>query len=54
MNGASDIMIPTVNSFLMSQHMPNAQLIVYPDAGHGALFQYHDRFVVEAELFLDA
>ena len=53
-NGASDIMIPTVNSFLMSQHMPNAQLIVYPDAGHGALFQYHDRFVVEAELFLDA
>ncbi len=53
-NGANDIMIPTINSYLMSQHMPNAQLIVYPDSGHGALFQYHDRFVAEAGLFLDS
>ena len=36
-NGNPDIMIPTVNSFSLSAHLPNAQLIIYPDSGHGAL-----------------
>jgi homoserine acetyltransferase len=36
-NGSNDIMVPTVNSWIMSQRIPNAQLIVYPDAGHAAL-----------------
>ena len=51
-NGNDDIMIPTVNSFILSQHIPNAQLIVYPDAGHGAHFQYPDLFLAHARLFL--
>jgi pimeloyl-ACP methyl ester carboxylesterase len=51
-NGHDDIMIPTVNSFILSQHIPNAQLIVYPDSGHGAHFQYPDLFLAHARLFL--
>jgi len=37
-NGNNDVMVPTINSFNLSQHIPNAQLIVYPDAGHGSQF----------------
>jgi pimeloyl-ACP methyl ester carboxylesterase len=51
-NGHDDIMIPTINSFILSQHIPNAQLIVYPDSGHGAHFQYPDLFLAHARLFL--
>jgi NAD(P)-dependent dehydrogenase (short-subunit alcohol dehydrogenase family) len=37
-NGVNDITVPTINSWIMSQHIPQAQPIVYPDAGHaGAL-----------------
>jgi pimeloyl-ACP methyl ester carboxylesterase len=53
-NGSNDIMNPTINSFTLSQHIPNAQLIVYPDSGHGALFQYPELFVEHTKLFLDA
>jgi pimeloyl-ACP methyl ester carboxylesterase len=35
-NGSNDIMVPTINSWTMSQHIPNAQLIVYPDSGQAA------------------
>jgi pimeloyl-ACP methyl ester carboxylesterase len=52
-SGSHDIMIPTVNSFTLSQHIPDAQLIVYPDSGHASLFQYPELFVKHAELFLD-
>src|SRR5258705_84536 len=53
-NGHNDIMVPTINSFTLSQNIPNAQLIIYPDAGHGALFQVPELFVAHAEMFLDA
>ena len=53
-NGSNDIMVPTVNSFILQQHIPNAQLIVYPDSGHGAQFQYPDLFVAHTTRFLDA
>jgi len=52
-NGNRDIMIPTINSFTLSQHIPNAQLIIYPDSGHGSLFQYPDLFLFHARKFLD-
>jgi len=42
--GSSDRVIPTVNSFTLSEHLPNAQLIVYPDSGHGALIQHAGAF----------
>lgn len=52
-NGHTDVMVPTANSFLLSQHLPDAQLIIYPDAGHGSLFQYPERFVTHTRLFLN-
>jgi len=53
-NGNNDIMVPAINSFTLCQHIPNAQLIIYPDSGHGALFQYPDLFVAHATIFLDS
>jgi len=52
-NGNRDVMIPTINSFTLAQHIPNAQLIIYPDSGHGSLFQYPDLFLLHARTFLD-
>ncbi|UZE21135.1 alpha/beta hydrolase [Pseudomonas sp. B21-056] len=53
LNGVKDIMIPTINSWHLAQNIPNAQLLIYPDAGHGAQFQYPERFLKHAIQFLD-
>lgn len=53
LNGVNDVMIATINSWHMVQNIPNAQLIVYPDAGHGAQFQYPYKFLKHAVQFLD-
>jgi pimeloyl-ACP methyl ester carboxylesterase len=53
-NGDSDIIIPTINSYLIQQHAPNAQLILYPDASHGVHHQYPELFVRHSKIFLDA
>lgn len=52
LNGVKDIMIPTINSWHLAQNIPNAQLLIYPDAGHGAQFQYPERFLKHAIQFL--
>jgi pimeloyl-ACP methyl ester carboxylesterase len=51
-NGDNDIMVPTVNSYLLAGHIPNAELIIYPDAGHGFLFQCPHEFAAEVNKFL--
>jgi pimeloyl-ACP methyl ester carboxylesterase len=53
MNGVFDNMIPVRNSYMLSEHLPDAMLLTYPDAGHGSLFQYPESFVRQATLFLD-
>lgn len=53
-NGDSDIMVPTVNSVALSNRIPDAQLIIYQDAGHGGIFQHHADFVAKALAFLEA
>ena len=35
-NGRHDIIDPTINSYLLAQHLPAAELIIYPDSGHGS------------------
>ncbi len=52
-NGGADVIIYTVNSFILQQNIPNAQLILYPDANHGSLYQYPELFVRHASLFLE-
>jgi pimeloyl-ACP methyl ester carboxylesterase len=52
-NGSDDIVIPTINSYILQQFLPDAELILYPDANHGAHFQHHELFVRHARLFLD-
>ncbi|HEY5192426.1 MAG TPA: alpha/beta hydrolase [Solirubrobacteraceae bacterium] len=51
-NGENDRMVPTPNTFLLAERLPNAQLKIYPDAGHGFLFQYPAEFAAELEGFL--
>jgi pimeloyl-ACP methyl ester carboxylesterase len=53
-NGVSDVMFPAYRSYVISQEAPSAKLILYPDAGHGFLFQYIDDFAGEVERFLAA
>jgi pimeloyl-ACP methyl ester carboxylesterase len=52
--GSRDSMLPADNAYAMFKAMSNAQLILYPDSGHGALFQYHELFVSHSQVFLDA
>jgi len=51
-NGDHDVMVPTVNSFELARRLPNAQLSIFPDAGHGGIFQHHAGFVQQALTFL--
>lgn len=51
-NGDNDAMVPTENSYLLAEYLPNAKLSIYPDAGHGFLFQYPVEFAAEVNAFL--
>jgi pimeloyl-ACP methyl ester carboxylesterase len=53
-SGSHDTMVPAENAYAMFKAMSNAQLILYPDSGHGALFQYHELFVKHVRTFLAA
>ena len=52
-NGTEDIVIPTINSYILQQFLPNAELILYPDANHGSHFQYPELFTRHTRIFLD-
>lgn len=53
-NGHDDIMVPTVNSFILQQKLPDARLVLFPDSGHGAHFQFPVEFAEAAARFLAA
>jgi pimeloyl-ACP methyl ester carboxylesterase len=53
-NGVRDDMIPVRNSYWLSENLPDAVLLTYPDSGHGALFQFHDSFTRQAGAFLNS
>jgi pimeloyl-ACP methyl ester carboxylesterase len=51
-NGEDDRMLPTSASFDLAHRLPNASLRIYPDAGHGGVFQCHEQFVPQVLEFL--
>jgi pimeloyl-ACP methyl ester carboxylesterase len=52
-SGNHDVIVYTVNSLYLVQNMPNAKLILYPDANHGSWYEYHEDFVFETNRFLN-
>jgi pimeloyl-ACP methyl ester carboxylesterase len=53
-SGSHDTMLPADNAYTMFKALGNAQLVLYPDSSHGALFQHHALFVSHVRTFLDA
>jgi pimeloyl-ACP methyl ester carboxylesterase len=51
-NGDHDVMVASSHSADMARRLPDAQLRIYPDSGHGGVFQYHQEFVKEVLEFL--
>ncbi|PIG09127.1 LOW QUALITY PROTEIN: pimeloyl-ACP methyl ester carboxylesterase [Comamonas sp. 26] len=51
-NGDHDRMVPSSNTYDLAKRLPNSELVIYPDAGHGGVFQYHEDFVPKALTFL--
>ncbi|WP_431097385.1 alpha/beta fold hydrolase [Polaromonas aquatica] len=51
-NGDADRMVPTPNTHDLARRLPNSTLIIYPDAGHGGIFQFHADFVASTLEFL--
>ncbi len=52
-NGDNDTMMRTENSYLLAHHLPNAQLRIYADSGHGFLDQYPILFADHVKAFLN-
>jgi pimeloyl-ACP methyl ester carboxylesterase len=52
-NGSNDIVVATVNSYILQQNLPNAELILFPDSNHGSHFQFTERFNRYVTDFLD-
>ena len=44
-NGDHDLMVDSRHSADMARRLPNSQLTIYPDSGHGGVFQHHQAFV---------
>jgi pimeloyl-ACP methyl ester carboxylesterase len=54
-NGDQDRMVPSSNTTDLARRLPSGQLVeLYPDAGHGGIFQYHKEFVPEVLDFLES
>ncbi|GAA3620741.1 alpha/beta hydrolase [Kineosporia mesophila] len=51
-NGEHDVMVPTANSVDLAERLPTSELVLYPDAGHGGIFQHHAAFSTTTLAFL--
>jgi pimeloyl-ACP methyl ester carboxylesterase len=53
-NGDHDVMVASSHSADIARRIPNAKLTIYPDSGHGGVFQYHREFVPAVLEFLES
>ena len=53
-NGDNDVMVASSHSADLARRIPNAKLTIYPDSGHGGVFQYHREFVPAVLEFLES
>jgi len=51
-HGNKDIVVTPINAFILAEHLPNAQLIMYPDSNHGAQYQHRKAFLEHVKIFL--
>jgi len=51
-HGNKDIVVTPINAFILAEHLPNAQLIMYPDSSHGAFYQHRKAFLEHVKTFL--
>ncbi|BBZ05437.1 alpha/beta hydrolase [Mycolicibacterium chitae] len=51
-NGDNDLMVASDHSLDLARRLPNAKITIYPNSGHGGVFQYHETFVPEVLEFL--
>jgi pimeloyl-ACP methyl ester carboxylesterase len=51
-NGDHDLMVDSSHSADMARRLPNARLKIYPNSGHGGVFQHYRTFVADALQFL--
>jgi pimeloyl-ACP methyl ester carboxylesterase len=52
-NGSNDIVVPTINSYILQQTLPNAELILFPDSNHGSHLQFTESFIEYVTSFID-
>jgi pimeloyl-ACP methyl ester carboxylesterase len=52
-HGSKDVVVMPINAFILGQHIPDAHLVMYPDASHGAQSQYAEEFLEHARRFLN-
>ncbi len=53
-NGDNDVMVASSQSRTLAERIPDSKLVIYPDSGHGGIFQYREQFVPELLQFLEA
>jgi pimeloyl-ACP methyl ester carboxylesterase len=51
-NGDNDRMVPTPNSYDLAKRFTNSDIVIYPNSGHGGIFQYHEEFIKKVIPFL--
>ncbi|WP_295721710.1 alpha/beta hydrolase [Mucilaginibacter sp.] len=52
-SGKNDLVFPTVNAFILQQHLPDAKLVIYPNSNHGSIFQFQEDVILQVNTFLN-
>jgi pimeloyl-ACP methyl ester carboxylesterase len=52
-HGNKDIVVTPINAFILAEHLPNVQLIMYPDSSHGAFDQHRRAFLQHVKIFFN-